>query len=110
MHNDNKDKTAARALGRRIAEARRAANLTQVELAAKLEWPVDTIINYENGRRAITVERLTTIAAVLGRPAAVLLMDDPGIAQLVTRLAGDAEIRAQVAFFLDALDASPPKA
>jgi len=110
MHDDSKATTAARTLGRRIAEARRAANLTQVELAAKLQWPVDTIINYENGRRALTVERLTTIAAALGKPAAALLLDDPGTAQLVTRLVEDAELRGQVSFFVEALDASPTEA
>jgi len=110
MQDDGKDKMAARALGRRIAEARRTANLTQVELAAKLHWPVDTIINYENGRRALTVERLTTIAGALEMPAAALLLDDPGIARLVTRLVEDAELRGQVSFFVEALDASPTEA
>jgi transcriptional regulator with XRE-family HTH domain len=97
----------ARVLGRRIAAARRAANLTQVELAAKLDWPSDTLINYENGRRALTVDRLITLALALDLHPAGLLLDDPSLARLVTRLTRDAELQMQVEFFLNALDAEP---
>jgi transcriptional regulator with XRE-family HTH domain len=99
----------ARALGRRVAAARRAANLTQVELAAKLNWPSDTLINYENGRRSLSLERLIAIANALELPPAALLLDDPGLARLLTRLISDTELRAQVEFFLNALDAEPTK-
>jgi transcriptional regulator with XRE-family HTH domain len=98
-----------RALGRRVAAARRAANLTQVELAVKLNWPSDTLINYENGRRALSLERLITIANALNLPPAALLLDDPDLARLLTRLIRDTELRAQVEFFLNALDAEATK-
>ena len=97
----------ARVLGRRIATARRAANLTQVELAAKLDWPSDTLINYENGRRALTVDRLIALALALDLHPAGLLLDNPSLARLVTRLTRDAELQKQVEFFLNALDAEP---
>jgi transcriptional regulator with XRE-family HTH domain len=96
-----------RALGRRVATARRAANLTQVELAAKLNWPSDTLINYENGRRALSLERLIAIANALDLPPAVLLLDDPDLVRLLTRLISDTELRAQVEFFVNALDTEP---
>src|SRR5690349_14683314 len=91
-----------RAAGRRIAEARRAAHLTQAELASRIGWPRDTLINIEHGRRPITVERLIQVAAALGLPPATLLIDDPRAAHLVVRLlSGTQELRDQVAFFLD---------
>src|SRR5262245_22787440 len=58
----------SRDLGRRVAAARRAANLTQVELAAKLNWPNDTLINYENGRRPLSLARLAPIHHALDLP------------------------------------------
>jgi transcriptional regulator with XRE-family HTH domain len=99
----------ARALGRRVAAVRRAANLTQVELAAKLNWPSDTLINYENGRRSFSLERLIAIANALELPPAALLLDDPGLARLLTRLISDTELRAQIEFFVNALDTEPTK-
>lgn len=98
---------ATQAVGRRIAEARRTARLTQAELAARVGWPRDTLINVEHGRRPITVERLVQIAAALNTPTATLLVDDQQIARLIGRLInGTDELRGQVAFFLDSLEAA----
>jgi transcriptional regulator with XRE-family HTH domain len=105
MHNTTKEH--ARALGRRVAAARRAANLTQVELAAKLAWPTDTLINYENGRRSLSLERLIAVATALHLSPAALLLDDSDLARLLTRLISDTELRAQVEFFVNALDTEP---
>lgn len=95
---------AGRAVGRRIAAARRARRLTQAELAARLDWPRDTLIHYEHGRRALSVERLMKLAAALEQHAATLLLDDPALAGLVQRLTEDDALREQVVFFVNTLD------
>jgi transcriptional regulator with XRE-family HTH domain len=96
-----------RATGRRIAAARRTAHLTQAELASRIGWPRDTLINIEHGRRPITVERLIHVAAALELPPATLLISDTRAAHLVARLlSGTEELRDQVAFFLDSLEAT----
>lgn len=98
---------ATRMVGRHIAEARRTARLTQAELAARVGWPRDTLINLEHGRRPITVERLVQIAAALDVSPATLLVDDKQIAQLIAQLIGGTdELRDQVAFFLNSLAAA----
>jgi transcriptional regulator with XRE-family HTH domain len=101
---NNNDQTLNRTAGRRIAAARRAAGLTQAELATKLNWPRDTLIHYEHGRRAIAVDRLATLAAALDIPPATLLMDDDILIQLFTHLAHDPYLPKQVLFFLSTLE------
>ena len=98
------DQAIARAVGQRIATARHAARLTQGELAARLGWPRDTLIHYEHGRRALSVDRLAEIAAALNVHPAVLLIADETLGGLVARLAVDERLRAQVSFFLSTLD------
>jgi transcriptional regulator with XRE-family HTH domain len=98
--------TLNRTAGRRIAAARRAAGLTQAELAAKLDWPRDTLIHYEHGRRAIAVDRLAMIAAALNILPATLLMDDDTLARLFTQLSHDPYLPKQVLFFLNTLEDS----
>ena len=93
-----------RGVGHRMAAARRAAGLTQAELAARLGWPRDTLIHYEHGRRAIAVDRVAAVAQALGVPPATLLMDDDTLARLFTRLAGDPYLPKQVLYFLSALE------
>lgn len=96
-----------RQVGRRIAAARRAAGLTQAELADRLNWPYDTYIHYEHGRRSIGVDRLTAIASALGISPAVLLVDDETLGSLIRRLVSDPDLAKQVRFFLDVLAAEP---
>ena len=98
--------TLNRTAGRRIAAARRAAGLTQAELAAKLDWPRDTLIHYEHGRRAIAVDRLAMIAAALNIPPATFLMDDDILTRLFTQLSHDPYLPKQVLFFLSTLEES----
>ncbi len=93
-----------RLVGQRIATLRRAAHLTHAQLAERLGWPRDTLIHYEHGRRALSVERLGAIAQALNVHPAVLATTDPAVAGLIQRLMEDAEARAQVQFFLDTLD------
>jgi transcriptional regulator with XRE-family HTH domain len=98
-----------RAVGRRIAAARRRAGLTQAAFAERLGWPRDTLIHFEHGRRALTVDRLKAVAAALGLPPAALLVDDPLLSQLIARLVDEPELRAQVEFFVRTLDTELPE-
>jgi len=102
--------TRDRAIGRRIAAARQAAGLTQRELAERMGWPRFSLINLELGRRSTTVEKLDAVAAALGVPPVVFLIDDPALASVLKRLAHAPEAVADVQFFLDAReDAAPQK-
>lgn len=91
------------AVGRRIAAARHRAGLTQAQLAARLDWPRDTLIHYEHARRPLSVDRLAQLAGALGVHPAALLIADEATALLVSRLASDDALRAQVAFFIQTL-------
>jgi transcriptional regulator with XRE-family HTH domain len=97
-------KQVTQVVGRRIAAARREAGLTHAELAARLGWPRDTLIHYEHGRRAITVDRLEAIAAALDLPPASFLIDDATLSQLIVRLLRERELQTQVQFFLNTLE------
>jgi transcriptional regulator with XRE-family HTH domain len=92
----------SRAVGRRIAAHRQAAELTQRELAERIGWPRQSLINLELGRRGATVEKLVAVANVLGVPPALFLVDDPALAQVVRQLAADSGALADVQFFLNA--------
>lgn len=92
-------------LGRRIAQARRAAGLTQAELAVRLNWPRDTLIHYEYGRRNLSTARLIELAAALNLAPAALLIDDPELARILTELSNDPTLLRQVRFFLSTLAA-----
>ena len=96
-------------IGRRIAQARRQANLTQAEVAAHLGWTRDSYAHYEYGRRAPQLDRLAAIAATLGVPLAALVTDDEALAAIITRIAARRDLASHVAFFLDTLDDAPPE-
>jgi transcriptional regulator with XRE-family HTH domain len=102
------DHTRSRAIGRRIAAARQAAGLTQRELAQRMGWPRFSLINLELGRRGTTIEKLDAVAAALGVPPAMFLINDPALATVLKRLAQDPEAVADVQFFLDAREDAPP--
>ncbi len=53
-------------LGARIAELRRAQDITQVQLAETLGVSQQTINSYEVGRRRVPVSALPTLAPTLG--------------------------------------------
>ena len=53
-------------LGTRVAELRRAQDITQVEMAATLSVSQQTINSYEVGRRRIPVSALPALARSLG--------------------------------------------
>lgn len=92
-------------VGRRIRAVRRAAGLTAAALARRLDWPADTLINYEYGRRPLTLDRLAAIAAALNVTPVALLLPDEADVELVDGLVRDPELAHDVRFFLTTLQA-----
>lgn len=62
-------------VGERIKELRRAAGLTQVDLADRAGLSQSEVCRMEKGQRSITVDRLSSIARALGVSASSLLDD-----------------------------------
>lgn len=57
--------TLAERLGHRIARQRRAAGLTQAELAERVDVQPETISRLETGKRAVSLERMALISESL---------------------------------------------
>jgi transcriptional regulator with XRE-family HTH domain len=68
-------------LGARVAELRKAQNITQVEMAHSLGVSQQTINSYEVGRRRIPVSALPALARLLGVSLEELLGEDAGAAK-----------------------------
>lgn len=68
-------------LGARVAELRKARNVTQVEMAQTLGVSQQTINSYEVGRRRIPVSALPRLARSLGVSIEELLGEDAGTAK-----------------------------
>lgn len=49
-----------------LAEARRAAKLRQVDLAARLGWPQPYVSRYETGERLLGVDEYVLVAQAIG--------------------------------------------
>lgn len=98
----------SRVVGQRIAAARQRAGLSTRDLAERIGWPRDTLVNYELGRRAITIERLQVIADALRLPSAMLLLENDQLAEVVGRLAAEPTLLSHVRFFLDTLHDDVP--
>jgi len=74
-------------LGRRVAELRRVAKLTQENLAEKTSYSVDFISLVERGVNAPSVERLPDFAAALGTTLKDLFdFEEPSRAPLKRRV------------------------
>jgi transcriptional regulator with XRE-family HTH domain len=74
--------------GRRLRVARRAAGLTQRELARRLRTTDTVVALWETGRRAPLTDRLPELARVVGvRPADLLAADADGAAGAPATLA-----------------------
>ncbi len=71
-----KDKAFYEQLGRRIAEARKAAGITQVELAQALGVAQQTMAHYEGGVSRIPVALLPVVARSVGVSIDTLLGED----------------------------------
>jgi transcriptional regulator with XRE-family HTH domain len=100
----------SREVGQRIAAARQRRGLSIRELALLLGWPRDTLVNFELGRRPITLERLHAIAVALDLPPVALLVDDHRLSDVLARIIGQPHLYAQLATFLDTLGAPLPAA
>lgn len=60
------EKAFFRAMGMRIAEARKASNITQVQLAETMDVSQQTVAAWEVGRRGVPVSVLPLLARTLG--------------------------------------------
>ena len=67
-------------IGKRIAQARRAAGLTQRDLAGKLGCVHQTLARYEAGELTLAVVTLLQIARVLGVSSHQLIDEPPSLA------------------------------
>jgi transcriptional regulator with XRE-family HTH domain len=92
-------------VGKRIRALRRARGISAQELADALHWPLDTLVNYEYGRRPLQLDRLAALGSALGVPPAALLIADPIMADLVVQLSANSGLVREVRFFIDALQA-----
>jgi transcriptional regulator with XRE-family HTH domain len=64
---------AKQTLGKRIAAVRKAAGLSQPELAGKAGLPLNTLKNWEQDRRQPYASAVAALAEALGVPAGELL-------------------------------------
>lgn len=92
-------------VGQRIRMLRRAQQLSAEALAERLHWPKDTLINYEYGRRALTLDRLEQIATALELSPVALLVSDARLILLIEQLTHDPGLIDHITFFLDSLAA-----
>ncbi|MFP1133320.1 helix-turn-helix domain-containing protein [Asticcacaulis sp. W401b] len=72
-----KDEDFAKAMGQRIAAARKYLKLSQVQLAARLDVPQQTLAHYEVGRTRVPIELLPRMAEVLDVSLDELLIGQP---------------------------------
>ena len=63
-------------VGARIAQARKDADLTQVQLAERLGIPQPQLASYEVGRRRVPVSMLPRLARVLDAPIEELIREE----------------------------------
>lgn len=63
-----------------LRKARKAAGLTQAELAQRVGCDQSMISRIEQGKRPMTVDMLKVIARAVDLPAQALLTDDPEVA------------------------------
>ena len=64
-----------RSLGSQVRAARKRGNLTQEQLAAKIERTPESLSNIERGRHLPTLETLAKLSAVLNVPVTDFLAD-----------------------------------
>lgn len=68
-----------RAIAERVRSARKAAGLSQEELASKLGLTDGGYGHYERGRQPFTLELLASLSRILGRPLEYFLGLDTGL-------------------------------
>ncbi len=62
-----------------IRAARKAAGLTQAQLAQQVGWDQSVISRIELGKRSVTVKMLKVIAYAVNMTPQALLSDDPEV-------------------------------
>ncbi|HZP82912.1 MAG TPA: XRE family transcriptional regulator, partial [Chthonomonadaceae bacterium] len=80
MTNDISKPVAPAELGRRLAAARRSRNLSQEEVAQRLEISRPTLVAIEKGTRPVKPEELTLLAQLYGRSVHELVSQRPFVA------------------------------
>lgn len=73
---NSRDEHFFKALGARVAQARKARNLTQHQLCAQLGIAQQTLANYEVGTTRFPASMLPTLAQILGMTLDELLGQD----------------------------------
>jgi transcriptional regulator with XRE-family HTH domain len=63
---NSKDEQFFKTLGARVAQARKARNLTQHQLCAMLDMPQQTLANYECGTIRLPASMLPVLAEIFG--------------------------------------------
>ena len=66
-----------RRLGQIIKDLRKQQNLTQSELAERIDVSFQQVQKYEQGKSRITLQRLSAIAEVLQVPTSAFLEEEP---------------------------------
>lgn len=74
---NSKDEQFFKALGARVAQARRAQNLTQQEFGDQLGIPQQTLANYEGGTTRFPASMLPVVARILGLTLDELMGQEP---------------------------------
>lgn len=97
-------------VGQRIASARKIAGMTTRQLADRLGWSDHTrIVNYENGRRSVSVVTLMKIAGALDVAVAALLVESSEERAVVAMVAGNRERAQQLAYLITLLNEPEPQ-
>ncbi len=101
-------------LGRRIADARAEAGVTQASLAARISLERTALVRIESGERKISATELAAIASALGRPvdwfftesppAVVSRRRDPAVGGFSRALDSALELAARDVAFLEGRD------
>lgn len=73
---NSKDEQFFKALGARVAQARKARNLTQIQICEQLGIPQQTLANYEVGTTRFPASMLPPLAKLLGQTVDELLGQD----------------------------------
>lgn len=63
---NSRDENFFKALGARIAQIRKAQNITQLQLCAQLDIPQQTLANYEGGHVRLPASMLPVLAEIFG--------------------------------------------
>jgi transcriptional regulator with XRE-family HTH domain len=89
------DEVFYQALGRRIAEARKAQGITQVQLAKILGVSQQTIAHYEGGRLRLVASLLPQIARAIGMPV-IELMGEVEVVEMKNKRGPKSKLEQQI--------------